>query len=324
MSVPTRRLPKIDYAAHPAYGGMFEPHPDFGREALAELQPLIQEAREIEADKRARFGYRHGHSEPVGEALVGDGVAAVQLDRAALDPIGQGSEAVFAAIGRRLDETRAAGDRVKYSTALEGVGSGTHPELWAAVERAMLASGALEVTATYFGAPAAKVRSAGLLLNRPDQDWVARLYRDIEVESPPTVGFHIDSNGKCFVKAVLYLNDVGPEQGPFGVVPGSHRWDEGSEDRIFRRAYDKSMLPTRSAKRRRMFLSLPEEMQVKAEFGGDMLPGTPEAEALVRDEFVALGPAGQLNLFDPEAIHRGGNVRSGERRVMLITMGPSW
>jgi hypothetical protein len=73
-----------------------------------------------------------------------------------------------------------------------------------------------------------------------------------------------------------------------------------------------------------MFLSLPEEMQVKAEFGGDMLPDSPETLALVRDEFVVTGPAGQLNLFDPEAIHRGGDVRAGERRVMLITMGPSW
>jgi hypothetical protein len=324
MSASSRHLPRIDYASHPAYGGMLEPHPDLGREALQELEPLIEEMRQVEADRRERFGYRHGHGEAIGEALVRDGVAPVQLSRANLDPIVEGSGGAFAAIARRLDETRAAGERVKYSRALEGVSAESHPELWAAVERAMKDSGALQVTAAYFGAPGAKVRSAGLLLNQPDQDWVVRLYRDIEVQSPPTVGFHIDSNGKCFVKAVLYLGEVGPEQGPFGVVPGSHRWAEGSDDRIFRRAYDKSMLPTRSAKRRRMFLSLPQAMQVKAEFGGDMLPQSPEAQALLAEEFVATGPAGQLNLFDPEAIHRGGNVRSGERRVMLITMGPSW
>ena len=324
MSDTTRHLPRIDYAGHPAYGGMLEPHPDLGREALQELEPLIAEMREVEADRQARFGYRHGHGEAIGAALVRDGVAPVQLSRTSLDPIVQGSGPTFAAIAERLEQTRAAGERVKYSRALEGVSAASHPELWTAVERAMADSGALQITAAYFGAPGAKVRSAGLLLNQPNQDWVVRLYRDIEIESPPTVGFHIDSNGKCFVKAVLYLNEVGPEQGPFGVVSGSHRWDEGSDDRIFRRAYDKSMLPTRSAKRRRMFLSLPETMQVKAEFGGDMLADSPEAKALLAEEIVATGPAGQLNLFDPEAIHRGGNVRAGERRVMLITMGPSW
>ncbi len=144
------------------------------------------------------------------------------------------------------------------------------------------------------------------------------------MEAPPTAGFHIDSNGKCFVKVVLYLSDVGPDQGPFGLARGSHRWAEGSEERIFRRAFDKSDLVVRSAKKRRMFLSLPPQMQVKAEFGGDMLADSPEAKALLDQEIVATGPRGQVNLFDPEGVHRGGNVRQGERRVVLITMGPVW
>jgi hypothetical protein len=318
------RLPSIDYAAHPAYGGMFEPLPSLGQRALEVLAPLIEEARAVEEDKRARFGYRHGHAEAVGEALVRDGMATVQLTAPDIDRIEARARPLIGAISRRLAETRSAGERIQYKTAHEGVGAETHPELWDAIGQAMRESGALEITAAYFGAPAAKVRSAGLLVNQPDQDWAVRLYRDIELEAPPTAGFHIDSNGKCFVKAVLYLNDVGPGQGPFGMVPTSHRWDEGSEERIFRRAFDKSDLVIRSAKKRRMFLSLPKPMQVKAEFGGDMLPGSPEAEALLASERVGLGPRGQLNLFDPEGVHRGGNVRSGERRVVLITMGPAW
>jgi len=324
MSVTDTPLPHIDYTAHPAYGGMLEPHPALARRALEVLEPLIEEARAIEREKQTKFGYRHGHAEAVGEALVRDGGATVQLGAATLAPIEQAAAPVLGSIARRLEETRAAGERIKYKTAHEGVSPESHPELWAAIERAMRDSGALEVTAAYFGAPAGKVRSAGLLLNQPDQDWAVRLYRDIDMAAPPTAGFHIDSNGKCFVKAVLYLSDVGPDQGPFGLAVGSHRWAEGSEERIFRRAFDKSDLVIRSAKKRRMFLSLPPELQVKAEFGGDMLPGSAEAQALLEQEFVATGPKGQLNLFDPEAVHRGGNVRSGERRVALITMGPAW
>ena len=73
-----------------------------------------------------------------------------------------------------------------------------------------------------------------------------------------------------------------------------------------------------------MFLSLPEEMRVKAEFGGDMIPGSPEAEDLLAQEQVMTGPRGQMNLFNPDAIHRGGNVERGRRHVLLISVGPRW
>ncbi len=321
MTEPTPQLPRIDYAAHPAYGGMLEPTEALGRRALDVLEPLIEEMRQVERDKQATFGYRFGHADAIGERLVREGAAPLQLAPASLAPIEQAAAPVLAEIAQRLAETRAAGQRIQYMTTHQSLSSDTHPELWTAIDRAMRDCGALDITAAYFGRPA-KVRSTGLLLNQPDQDWATRLYRDLDVEAPPTAGFHIDSNGKCFVKAVLYLSDVGPDQGPFGMVPGSHRWAEGSEERIYRRAFDKSDLVVRSAKKRRMFLSLPPQMQVKAEFGGDMLPDAPETKALLAQEFVATGAKGQLNLFDPEAVHRGGNVRKGERRVVLITMGP--
>ena len=320
MSATDTRLPKIDYAAHPAYGGMLEPLASLGQRALKVLEPLIAEAREIEQEKRERFGFRHGSAESVGEALVRDGAATVQLTSSQLEPIERSAAPLLESIARRLDETRAAGERIQYKTAHQGVAADSHPEFWAAVERAMRDCGALDLTAAYFGAPTAKVRSAGLLLNQPDQDWATRLYRDIEMQAPPTAGFHIDSNGKCFVKVVLYLSDVGPEQGPFGLVRGSHRWAEGSEERIFRRAFDKSELVIRSAKKRRMFLSLPPQMQVKAEFGGDMDPGAAETRRLVDEELRAVGPSGLLTLFDPDAVHRGGNVRSGERHALQLVL----
>jgi hypothetical protein len=318
------KLPVIDYASHPAYGRMLEPHPLLGEQALEILRPAIETAAAVEKERIQQFGYRHGHAESVGAGIAARGVGSLQLAPRSIDRIEAAAQPTTEAIAQRIAATRAAGEPVKYKTAHEGLDAAAHPDLWQAIDEAMREAGVYHITSAYFGSRKAKLKSAGVLVNHPNQDWANRLYRDIEMEAPPTAGFHIDSNGKCFVKCVLYLNDVGPEQGPFGMVPGSHLWEEGSQDRIYRRAFDKTGLVVRSAKKRQMFLSLPREMQVKAEFGGDMIAGSPQANDLLEQEFVATGPRGQLNLFDPEAIHRGGNVREGERRAILITTGPAW
>jgi hypothetical protein len=317
-------LPKIDYAAHPLYGGMFEPHPLWGERARLALEPLIEESRQAERQRAETFGYRYGWRDGLTQELAVDGVARRQLPGQDIDRIEAAAQPIVDLVQARLHKTRAAGEPLKYKTALGPVAPDEGGELWDAVEQALGEAGLYEATATVFDAPSAKLRSLSVLVNHPDQDWATRLYRDVEIEAPPTAGFHIDSDCKCFTKIVLYLNDVGPEQGPFGIVPGSHRWDEGSEDRIFRSAFDRSAMVVRSAKWRRRFISLPAAMQTKAEFGGDMIPGSSEAQALLDDEKVMTGPRGQLNLFNPDAIHRGGNVRSGERRVLLISVGPRW
>ncbi len=318
------RLPQIDYASHPAYGGMLTPHPDLADEALQVLRPLIREMADNESRRVAQFGYVRGHDSEPGRELATQGYSRLQLGQGTIDRICMAAQPVVDQVRERLMQTRAAEQPIKYKTALETINAESCPGLWKAIDDAVRAAGFLAVTGAFFNAPSAKLHSVGVLVNHPNQDWANRIYRDIEVDTPPTAGFHIDSNGKCLLKAVLYLTDVGPEQGPFGMVPGSQLWGEGSQERIYRRAFDRSELIVRSAKKRRLFLSLPREMQVKAEFGGDMIAGSPEADELLSQEIVATGPRGQLNLFDPESIHRGGNVRSGERVVALITTRPMW
>ena len=319
-----KQLPKIDYAAHPLYGGMFEPSAYLGQLTAEALAPLVQEASEAEQDRADRFGYDYKSSDELTEELATRGVARRQLPTHAIDEIHQAAQPVIDLVQERLHETRRAGEPIKFKTAVQPVNPEDQADLWAKVHRALKVAGLYQATATLFDAPSAKLRSLAVLINHADQDWATRLYRDVEVETPPTAGFHIDSDCRCFTKIVLYLNDVGPEQGPFGIIPESHRWGERSRDRIFRSAFDRSPMVVRSAKWRRRFLSLPPEMQVKAEFGGDMVPGSPEANDLLAQEQVMTGPRGQLNLFNPDAIHRGGNVRTGERHVLLVTLGPRW
>jgi len=319
-----RALPKIDYLAHPLYGGMFSPRPNMREQMLEALKPHMDELEAWEKRRNTFFGYRYAWKDGLSEELAVNGAATRQLPAKAIDEIHAAAQPTIDVVQARIAGTRAAGDPIRYKTALESLSRDTHPDLWRLVEDHLNGEGVYEATSTVFNAATSKLRSLAVLVNHPNQEWANRLYRDVEIETPPTAGFHIDSDGKCFTKIVLYLTDVGPEQGPFGVVPGSHRWGEGTRDRIYRGAFDKSDMVVRSAKRRTMFLALPEEMQTKAEFGGDMIAGSPEAVELLAQEQVMTGPRGQMNLFNPDAIHRGGNVRQGQRHVLLVSIGPRW
>jgi hypothetical protein len=315
-------LPTIDYAAHPLYGGMFEPIPELGEQMQTALAPIIEKTTEDEHARVERFGYRYSWRDAVSRELAEQGSATRRLPAAAIDAIHAAARSRLELLQGELRSVGDAGERSKKKTAWTGVDRGG--ELWTAAEQALLEMGLFEATATIFGAPSAKLYSMNVLVNYPDPNWTTRLFRDVEAGAPPTAGFHFDPDHRCSTKMVLYLNDVGPEQGPFGIVPGSHRWDERSQDRIYRSAFDRLGTVTRSAKLRQRFLSLPAEMRTKAEFGGDMIAGSPEAEALLEAEQVMTGPRGQLNLFNPDAIHRGGNVTAGERHVMLLYINPRW
>ena len=315
-------MPRIDYARHPAYGLMFDPDPELGTQALAKLEPLIAEMERVEAERARRFGDRSGsggESSSEVAAIASEGCCALQLKAKLLDPLLESTAPVIAAIRDRQAAARAAGETIPFKLAQTPIGSRTHPEIWDLAARIVKHSGAGQTTANYFGA-GAKLKTAAVMVNPPDQVWAADVFRDPRIETPPTVGFHIDSSGSAILKAVLYLGDVGPDQGPFGMIPTSHRWEQAGPGRIRRRAFDRSPLVSRAPAQRHAFLSLPLQLQVKAEFGGDMPPGAPETLQLLARERVMTGPCGQLNLFDPEAIHRGGQTRAGERRVLLLSI----
>ena len=313
-------LPSIDYLSHPAYGGLFAPDPAAGAQALEILQPLIEEMAAVEAQRASRFGYDYGVAGRQGEELSVRGVTQVQLPAELMNPVHAAAQPVIASIQTRIAETRAAGKAIRFKTVEQMLTPEAHADLWRAVDGFLRQLGIYDTVAAFYRAKSARINGLALFVNPPSQEWANRLFKDVKLDTPPTAGFHIDSNGKCYIKGILHLNDVGPEQGPTGVVPESHLWGQGSYDRIRRRAFDRSPLLARSAEARRAFISLPPELQVKAEFGGDMSPASPEAQALLADELRAVGPRGLLTLFDPEAVHRGGNVSAGERHALQLVL----
>ena len=313
------QLPIIDYARHPAYGGMLEPDEALGRQALAVLEPLIEEQQALEAERREAFGYRYGGAGPLGQALAQAGLLRFHLPAPLMDPIGAAAAPLVAQITERLDGIEACGEAARFQDQAQPVDRDAHAGLWAALIAALRETGAFTLAAGFFGAPKSKLQSAQVLISRPRSGQAGGAWDRAAAE-----GLHIDSSGRCILKAVLYLDDVGPGQGPFGLVPGSHRWEAGGLGRVYRRAFDRSSLVGRGAKQRRAFISLPEAMQLKAEFGGDLLPDDPQTGALLESEASSIGPRGLLSLFDPEAIHRGGHAREAERRAILLTIPARW
>ena len=324
-AAPDQRLPHIDYAAHPAYGGMFKPEARLAAEAEARLAPIIEEVERAERERAAVFGYRYGSGTDVTRELAAEGCCVRQLEPALLEPLHAAARPLIETIRTQIAELRASGEPIGFKATQELVAPDRHPELWKLAGQTMRKAGVVQSSIDYFGSGDARLKAAAVMVNQPGQAWCTDIFRDGAAETPPTVGLHIDSSGYCTLKVVLYLGDVGDDQGPFGVIPTSHRWEQGSLERVHRRAFDRSPLVSRSPGQRKSFLSLPAPLQVKAEFGGDMPAGAPETAALIARERVMTGPRGQLNLFDPEAIHRGGHARQGERHVFLLSVAArSW
>ncbi len=315
------RLPRIDYAAHPAYGGMFQPAKWMRRQTEAQLKPIIAEVERTDRARDEALGRVRGVGTDISREVSAKGFCIRQLDAGALEPLHQAAAPLVQAIKLRLDELRAAGKPISFKASQEIVAQADHPDLWKRADAAVRACGLSEAAIDYAGIGYAKLRSVAVMVNQPGQDWCSNVFHSGDFETPPTVGFHIDSAVFSGLKVVLYLSDVGPEQGPFGVIPGSHLWEPSSSGRVVRRAFDRSPFVSRAPGQRHAFASLPPGLQLKAEFGGDMLADAPETLDLLAREHVATGPRGQLNIFVPEAIHRGGVARAGERQVMLLSIG---
>ena len=323
-ALTARRLPEIDYATHPAYGGMFKPARARAATAEAALLGLIPQVEEEDRAKEAAFGYRYGTGTDISREVAVQGWCVRQLPASRLKLLRSAAAPLIETIRGRLAELRASGAMIGFKATQEIIGGASHPELWLQASKALWECGLTSAATDYFGANHAGLKSAAVMVNQPGQAWCEDVFRDGAMETPPTVGFHIDSSSLCVLKVVLYLDDVGPDQGPFGVIPTSHLWEQGSAGRVRRRAFDRSAFVSRSPGQRRTFTALPPELRLKAEFGSDMLPSDPEALQLLADEQVATGPGGQLNIFDPEAVHRGGQARAGERQVMLLSIGAKY
>ena len=189
-------------------------------------------------------------------------------------------------------------------------------------------SGMVDFVSAYTGKPM-EFHYAALDHAHPGQTWYQGCYADLGLPTAKTVYMHTDADFDI-VKSMFYLKDVGPGDGPFRFVPGSHNWrrspltvavqkgfDEASRE-IFatetrNRGYyrPRFMLPDQ----RRDMLAMPRCLRGSTHFGDDVVDASPLSDALLEAERSFVSPAGTVVIFDgSRGIHRGGQVEPGGSR----------
>ncbi len=183
------------------------------------------------------------------------------------------------------------------------------------LSQGMTECGALDALCAYVGAPL-KLIGAVLQVNTARETQAK--YGELDALGRParaTSYFHVDSSHWPNIKALVYLDDVGPEQGPFRYVAGSHRLMSAYEAAV-RKTNDK--LGHGLDK----LCALPPEYAQHANFGDFIDPASEGALRLLEREVVVCDGRSDLVLFDNNGVHRGGMVRQGHRYMLQCGFKP--
>lgn len=249
--------------------------------------------------------------------LRNDGVCVLQIDPAQFARLLALAQPEYDALRRRrgvqtqghrdFDESRA--------TALR-TSSGA---LFDQVEAILETSGALQGVAAYIGRKASLI-DANPQINDTSDDFWQHIFTDLPATDRPNRYMHRDASGGD-VKAIFYMSDVGPANGPFSYVLGSHRARSSTLVDWIEEANDQGPLSGTNLRSRQVFAALPQALQRKCSCGNDLLPGTEVSERLLAAEWTILAPRGHVVLFDTKGFHRGGLVKQDERIVLTCVMG---
>ena len=321
MAQAYARLPRPDYARHPAYGQLFgRPLLRVRVQALQTLWPALREQFAVVrawAPERTTAAAAGGGT--LHDRLSRDGAVAIRLDD---DEIAELRARIRPSIeeARRRKAEIPARDRV-FKHMVFVVSVKTHPEFIESLRGVIERHGVIEAASSYLGAHVNMRDAVKLQITDPDDHPWHDHFGDAGLRDPATTYMHIDS-GPRLLKGMLYFNEVTRENGPFSYVLGTNNMRMGRFEYMVRKANDHSGLDRCDPRMRQLFSALPKFMQLKSEFGNDLLDSSPEAAALLAREHQFTSRDGDLIVFDNNGVHRGMKVRTGERHAMQIQFRP--
>ena len=177
--------------------------------------------------------------------------------------------------------------------------------------------GILDTASKYNKSKPLQVSAVYLHCNTPnDQNWKQFLYDCNTVTR--TTHLHMDPD-EDVIKGMIYLNDVGPDNGAFSYIPTSNRWIHDEVQNIFGRAISIKSYCDTPEKRAHVF-NLPSFLRVSHNFGRTLLDNDPQQQMLLDNEKMFGSKDGNCVIFDPYGMHRGGQCKTGNRVVLQVLM----
>lgn len=305
---------------------------DYSEEVFVETLEMmcakvLQEQSEYFAWRRSGFSQRGTRSASSGsnERYVVGELSAAETDRLS----------VIAAPEIEVFRKRADQGLLKRSDLSTGRGK-TVNELVRHLNSYFKSNGMLEWVSESCGTD---MVVAGLSLELSDSRSIWWRHALPEIEPPRTMYAHVDE-AIGVPKAIVYLSEVGPLNGPTSCYPGLYedmRLCALSD--LVGRALSKLNEPgsplsklmndgryhqaQSSVRFRQLFMKLPATLRFYSHLGWDVVPGSQlETDMVLREEFL-LGRSGTFIVFDGGRLfHRGGLIEEGDRVALQVIFRP--
>lgn len=317
------RIPRVDYATHPAYGTCFgKPSLWLRVRALKIFLPeFLKQARKTLASRRrvissVTFENSMLAHFPLLKSLADEGIVGINLNdeeveciRAYVDPVIQSLANHKSCVPLK---ERKFSDKVRLVSQKKFV------TFYQELTRILEHYNVISTAAIYRGRPLAVTAVFVHISDPDDTDWRNR-FTDIGLPDPKSVYMHFDSRIQR-MKCLLYLTPVSKDNGPFCHVRGSNRLNASFLEYVARKANDKSGLDHWDPETRKIFSALPKIFQHKSEFGNDVSDSDPDVIAMLASEREYTSDMANLLLFDTDSLHRGGMMKSGKRIMLQIEL----
>jgi hypothetical protein len=248
-----------------------------------------------------------------------DGCCVVRMSEERFDGLTDLSRPHFA----RLEERRArsaTGER-DFDESRSNVDSREHGnDLFNALNAILADSGILDAASHYLGRDARLIDVNPQINDASDSFW-RNIFPDLkDHELPSSAYFHRDASGGD-LKAIFYMSDVGPQNGPFSYVVGSNKLTMSKMDDLIAEANDHNGLAATTREARERFAALPRKFRQKGAFGNDLTEDARLTREIQNGVWSITAPKGSIVLFDTKGVHRGGMVVEGSRYVITTVIG---
>ncbi len=279
---------------------------DVRREALAAFLPAFEERYAQRLNMRqANLTARIGVGDGMLKEIQTRGCALAALSDASRRRIRELTVPMAARMHESLDLIEAP----RFENGHIRLDPAEHADIFEAVSDAFEETGLLAALSAY-SSKRLRLGSLGLQVNTAKE--TRARYGELDRSGLPeraTTYLHVDSNDWPCVKALLYLSDVGPDQGPFRYVVSSHQL-MGPFEAAVRKTNDKLRhSPV-------VLCALPSRFAQHANFGDYVDPAAPDVRRLLEREDAVCDGRSDVVLFDNNGVHRGGFVRDGYRYML--------